>query len=165
MIVSRIKFVTEQKNCKMKKIVTLVLACICISVVSYSQKLREIPEQVKYAFSKQYPDAQQVEYKDMLTSVQVNFVQNGETIMATYSNKGSWKESVKAIDYDKVPQAIKDGFDKSKYADDWKVDEAAIFSTPGGSDSYRLKVSKNDLQKKYLYFNKSGRLVRDAITI
>jgi hypothetical protein len=30
---------------------------------------------------------------------------------------------------------------------------------------YRLKVEKNDLQKKYLFFDKNGRLLKDSITI
>ncbi len=147
----------------MKKIVTLVLACICISMVSYSQ-IREIPEQVKYAFTKQYPGAQQVEYKDMLANVRVSFVMNGESITATYTNKGGWRESIKEGSYENFPQAIKDGLDKSKYANEWKVEEAAIVTAPGSDDAYRLKVSKNDVQKKYLYFNKSGRLIKDTIT-
>jgi hypothetical protein len=45
------------------------------------------------------------------------------------------------------------------------VEEAKIIYRPGGVERYRLKVGKNDLQKKYLYFNKDGRLVDDAITL
>jgi hypothetical protein len=45
------------------------------------------------------------------------------------------------------------------------MEEAYRLSLPAKVEQYRVKVSKNEIQKKYLYFNKNGRLVRDAITI
>jgi hypothetical protein len=86
-------------------------------------------------------------------------------MMATYSNKGVWRESDKKWSYDKLSPEIKDGYNKSKYSADWKVTETFIVSTPDSPELYRLKVEKSDVQKKYLYFDKNGRLVRDALTL
>jgi len=36
---------------------------------------------------------------------------------------------------------------------------------PGGSEQYRIRVRKSDVQKKYLYFNTKGRLLREAVTL
>lgn len=140
-----------------------LVGLILLSTFSVAQ-VREIPEAVKETFSNQYPAAEGVTYEDNLVSVQVHFKQNGENMKASYTNKGRWKETEKDWSFDQLPEAVKDGFQKSKFAD-WKVLEAKILYRPGGSDRYRIKVEKNDVQKKHLFFATSGRLVDEDITM
>lgn len=136
---------------------------IFISNFLFAQ-VREIPEAVKETFSSQYPGAENVTYEDNLVSVQVHFKLNGENMIAAYNNKGRWKDTEKDWSFDQLPEAVKDGFQKSKYAD-WKVTEVKMIFRPGGSDRYRIKAEKNDIQKKHIFFNKAGRLVDDSITL
>jgi hypothetical protein len=143
---------------------TIFLAgLIFISNILLAQ-VREIPEAVKETFSSQYPGAENVTYEDNLVSVQVHFKLNGENMIAAYNNKGRWKDTEKDWSFDQLPEAVKDGFQKSKYAD-WKVTEVKMIFRPGGSDRYRIKAEKNDIQKKHIFFNKTGRLVDDSITL
>lgn len=143
---------------------TIFLAgLIFISNILFAQ-VREIPEAVKETFSSQYPDAENVTYEDNLVSVQVHFKLNGENMIAAYNNKGRWKDTEKDWSFDQLPEPVKDGFKKSKYAD-WKVTEVKVIFRPGGSDRYRIKAEKNDIQKKHIFFNKAGRLVDDSITL
>jgi hypothetical protein len=143
---------------------TIFLAgLIFISNILFAQ-VREIPEAVKETFSSQYPGAENVTYEDNLVSVQVHFKLNGENMIAAYNNKGRWKDTEKNWTFDQLPEAVKDGFQKSKYAD-WKVTEVKMIFRPGGSDRYRIKAEKNDIQKKHIFFNKTGRLVDDSITL
>ena len=146
-----------------RKFAALFIALFFIGTFAEAQ-IREIPPAVKEAFESQYTTAEQVEYNDILTSVQVHFVKDGEKYIAKYTNKGAWKETEKEWSFDKLEQDIKDGFQKSKYAE-WKQTETAIVYLPGGSEQYRIKVEKNDVVKRYLFFNKTGRLLRDSITI
>lgn len=141
----------------------LLAGFIFFSIFSFAQ-VREIPEAVKETFTKQYAGAEDVTYEDNLVSVQVHFQQNGENMKASYTNKGRWKETEKDWSFDQLPEAVKDGFQKSKFAD-WKVTDTKIIYRPGGSDRYRIKVEKNDVQKKHLFFNATGRLVDEDITI
>ena len=141
----------------------LLTGLILFTAISFAQ-VREIPESVKETFTKQYPQAENATYEDNLVGVQVHFQQNGEHFKASYNNKGRWKETEKDWSFDKLPEAVKDGFQKSKYAD-WKVIDTKIIYRPGGSDRYRIKAEKNDVQKKNLFFNENGRLVDDDITI
>ena len=134
-----------------------------ISNVLWAQ-VRDIPQAVKETFSSQYPGAENVTYEDNLVSVQVHFQMNGEKMIAAYNNKGRWKDTEKNWSFDQLPDAVKDGFQKSKYAD-WKVSDVKMIYRPGGSDQYRIKVEKNDIQKKNVFFNKAGRLVDDDITV
>jgi len=147
----------------LKKFASLVVVSLLVVVTTQAQ-IRDIPSQVKDAFAIQYPQADNVSYKDYLTSVAVKFTQNGNNMIARYDNQGIWKETEKTASFEEMPQDVRDGLQKSKYAD-WKVEETAIINYPANEIRYRIKVSKNDIQKKYLYFNKNGRLVRDAITI
>lgn len=136
---------------------------ILIANVLFAQ-VREIPEAVKETFATQYPNAENVKYEDNLVSVQVHFQMNGEKMVAAYNNKGRWKDTEKDWNFDQLPESVKDGFQKSKYAD-WKVVEVKMIYRPGGSDRYRIKAEKNDIQKKNVFFNKDGRLVEDSITV
>ena len=142
----------------------LFLAGMMISISSTAQ-LREIPVPVKEAFANQYPEADSVKFEDNLVNVHVVFEIKGEKYYATYSNKGEWKQTEKDWDFSQLDAEIQNGFSKSKYANDWKVKETALIYLPDGSERYRLKVVRNDVQKKYLYFDKSGRLIRDSSTL
>lgn len=138
-------------------------ALLLLSLQSFSQ-VREIPTVVKEAFTKQYPSVDSVTYEDNLVSVQVHFLSDGKKTMAAYTNKGKWKETQEDSDYESLNEEIKKGFDKSKYAE-WKVVDTKIINRPGNIQQYRIKVEKSDIQKKHLFFNKSGRLVNDSITL
>ena len=144
-------------------LILLFVFAIVFSNISYSQ-IREIPKEVREAFANKYPNAENVDFKDQLVVVYVHFTKDSVKYIATYNNKGDWKETEKESEYEKLPEPVKDGFQKSKYAE-WKVEDAAIIIQPGADEQYRIKVSKNDLQKKYLYFNSHGRLKRDSLTL
>ncbi len=146
-----------------RKLFFSLLLLLLFSSVSFAQ-IREVPEAVKEAFDSQYPDADSIKYEDNIVSVQVHFTEKGEKMKASYTNKGRWKETEKEWSFEQLPEDVKDGFSKSKYAD-WEVSETKIVYRPGGVERYRVKVGKNELQKKYLFFNKSGRLMEELITI
>jgi len=146
----------------MKKLFAIVLL-LSIGFISNAQ-VREVPGVVKEVFENQYPKAEVQEYDDLLVKVVVKFTMDSSEMKATYSNKGVWKGTEKEISYSSVPAEVKDGFNKSKYAD-WEVRESTKLYSPGGSTQYRLRVKKNDLQLKYLFFNTNGRLLRTSITI
>ena len=148
----------------MARIIFLAGFILFFSIFSVAQSKLKIPESVKETFTSQYPTAENVIYEDNLVSVQVHFQVSGEKMKASYNTKGRWKDTEKDWSFDQLPDSVKDGFSKSKYAD-WKVVETKIIYRPGGSDRYRVKVEKSDLQKKYIYFNQVGRLVDDDITL
>ena len=141
------------------------MTCAFVLAFTISQaQVREIPKVVEETFNGQYKGATNVNYKDQLVRVDVSFELEGEHMLASYTNKGAWKETWKDFTYDKLSEEIKDGFKKSKYADR-EVDEVTVIYLPGGSEQYRLRARKNDVQKNYLYFNTKGRLLRTSVTI
>ena len=143
-----------------------LLAVILLGTTISFAQLREIPKAVKDSFAAQYSGAAEPEYFDNIVNVQVKFAQNNEKKMATYSNKGQWRETEQDWDFEKLNSDVKDGFGKSKYSsDEWKVVETKIVTRPGTKELFRVKVQKNEVQKKYLFFNENGRLVTESITL
>ncbi|RYY56862.1 MAG: hypothetical protein EOO09_04655 [Chitinophagaceae bacterium] len=147
----------------MKKTILLSLTLLFAFTISFAQ-VREIPKAVEETFQKQYPSASNIEYKDKLVSVDVSFTQNDEHHVASYNNKGVWRETWKDFSWEKLSPEVQDGFKKSKYADR-EVDEVIMIFLPGGGEQYRLRARKNDVQKTYLFYNTTGRLLRTSPTI
>ena len=133
-------------------------------VGAFSQQIREIPKAVEESFKEKYSGATNVRYNDQLISVDVSFELNGEKMLASYTNKGVWKGTIRPATFEKLPVDVKDGFQKSKYADR-TVDEARVLDLPNDSTQYRILVRKSDLEKKYLFFNSTGRLLRESLTL
>ena len=142
----------------------LLLAAFLLGTLTSFAQLKEISKEVDAAFYKQYPKAERVEFKDNFINVKVNFELDGDKLMATYTNKGVWRETEKEWQFDKLPAEVKDGFQKSKYAD-WKVKETMIIYRAGGTERYRLRAEKTDIKKKNLFFNNEGRLMEESLTI
>jgi hypothetical protein len=147
----------------MKKGLLFLINVVFLSGIAFSQ-IREIPKAVEETFSNQYKGASNIDFKDQLVRVDVYFDLEGEKMIASYTNKGLWKETQKEWSFDKLPQEVKDGFDKSKYADR-EVEDVIVLYLPGGIEQYRLKAKKSGVEKKYVYFNPRGRLLRESVTL
>lgn len=148
----------------MMKIKTLTFFLVLFSFFQGFSQVTKVPQSAKDNFQRQYQDAQNVTWDNDVINVNARFELNGEKMNAEYNNKGIWRKTEKDWSFDKLPGAVKDGFSKSKFADRG-VTETIIVYLPGDIEQYRLKVEKNDFQKKYLFFNKEGRLLREAITL
>lgn len=145
------------------KSLTAVLLGVILSLSAAAQK---VPAAVSDSFSRKFPEAKGVVYHDNLGSYTVTFVDDSVKKTARFNNKGVWKETLTDTHFEDLSQAVRDGFSKSKYATtEWKVTEAVIVNAPNSAELYRVRVEKNELQRKYLYFDKTGRLVRDNITL
>ncbi|RYY88249.1 MAG: hypothetical protein EOO15_09620 [Chitinophagaceae bacterium] len=146
---------------------SFVLACFCAVLCSFSAsaQLGKIPSAVTDSFSRQYPDAKQVSYGDNLGDYTVRFLIDTSRMTAHYNKKGVWQGSDRAIAFESLSADVKDGFMKSKFSD-WQVKEVLqlyLNAAQGGGEQYRIKVSKGDFKNRYLYFNRSGRLVKDKM--
>jgi hypothetical protein len=142
---------------------TLLIISFLIVRPSYSQ-FTKVSQNTKDNFRKQYPNADDVEWKNEVLTSSVSFKLKGRDMVAEYSSKGIWKSTSKGLTMNQLPAAIKDGFKKSKYADRTILDIKMI-SYPANVIQYRIKTGKNEVEKKYLFFNEDGQLIRETITI
>jgi len=143
----------------------LLFSCLFLSaVVLCDAQLRKIPADVTDAFASKYPHATRVEWKDKLQYFEADFELNGITISASFSSKGDWEGSERVINFDDLPGEVRDGFLKSKYAD-WKKNSMFETQELGKPLRYRISVQKSGIQKKNLYFDTNGKLLKENISL
>ena len=130
-----------------------------------SAQIRKIPAEVTEAFKEKYPNASQVEWKDKLTNFVAVFLEGGTVYEARFNKKGEWKDTEHAIDTDELPEEVNEGYNKSKYADAWKIEAAYKIVLPNDKVHYRVLARKSDLQKKNILFSSEGRLLKDNMTL
>ena len=139
--------------------------CLFFSVLFFANaQIRKIPADVTDAFAARYPHATKVEWKDKMHYFEASFVLNGSTITANFSSGGEWEGSERVLNFDELPDEVKDGFQKSKYADRQKN---AVYELQelGKPLQYRISVQKSGIQKKNLYFDVNGKLLKEAMTL
>lgn len=145
------------------RLLSLLAALFLLTTDSQSQ-VTSIPEQAKENFFKQYPDAKNVQWENDVVNVNARFEQDSNKMNAEYNNKGIWKKTLKDWSYEKLGADIKEGFTKSKYAA-MQVLDVKVLYLPGYVIQYRIRVSKNNVENKFLFFNTEGRLIRTSVAI
>ena len=139
---------------------SLVVATAATSVA----QVRKIPSEVTEAFKQKYPTATNVEWRDKLSNFSAVFESDNVQYEARFNSKGEWQLTENEIEESDLPEVVKDGFDKSKYAD-WEIGKIHKIELSDGSFQYRIEAVKSDVRKKNLSFNSEGRLIKDRITI
>lgn len=145
------------------KLKLTLLFTLFSAVIAHAQ-IRKIPAEVTEAFKTRYPHAEKVSWKDNLSNFEAQFILNGYEMNADFNSKGEWQDSEKKLKFEELPVAVQDGFSKSKYAD-WEKIAVAELEKNGDALQYRIYVKKSTLEKKYLFFDTNGKLLRDAIKI
>jgi len=145
------------------KRIFLFFLCSAVVVFAHAQ-LRKIPAEVTDAFASKYPHATKVEWRDKLQYFEASFLLNGSSITADFSSKGEWESSERVLNFDDLPDEVRDSFLKSKYSD-WKKNTVAESQELGKPLQYRISVQKSGIQKKNLYFDTNGKLIKDNIAL
>lgn len=147
----------------MKKLISLICGFFFL-LFSVQAQFKKVPASVTSAFATSYPTAKNISWKSGFSGYEANFEIDGDHGEAKYGGKGEWKETTIERKFASLPAEVRDGFAKSKFPD-WHIRDCKEIREKGKETLYRLYVSKSDLQKKYLYFNGTGQLVKDAITL
>lgn len=150
----------------MKKIiyVTGLFMILTLIVTNSFAQIRKIPAEVTDAFQERYPNAKSVEWRDKLSGFTASFQQDSTHYIAQFKNNGDWENTEEAIDESELPEAVTNGFDKSKYTE-WTIGQVSRIELPNDEVHYRVEVAKGDIKKRNLYFNSEGRLLKDKLTL
>lgn len=152
-----------ETNSTMKKIVSLVIIAMAL-VITTNAQIRKVPATVTDAFKVKFATASQVEWKDRITNFEASFKLKNINHTAKFTKEGTMIETTGELDFVQLPTSVKDGFNKSKFAD-WEVKAVITFQETDKPFYYRITVKKNDITKRFLYFDKNGKLVKDTVTI
>jgi hypothetical protein len=142
----------------------MVLFLALLTASSGSAQGTKVPQIVLDSFASRYPVAKDVKWSNDIINYSVSFKEDNTKVIAKYEGKGIWKGSEKTWSYEQLPSLIVDAFNKTKYSG-WPVAEVKIVSTPRDAEQYRLTIQKDELNKRNLFFNKEGRLVKDSFTL
>jgi hypothetical protein len=142
----------------------LTLLFLTFAAFATQAQIRKIPSEVTDSFAERYPHAQKVSWKDNITNFEADFLLNNYEMSAIFNSKGDWQSSEKKIKFEELPSAVQDGFSKSKYSD-WEKLSVAEIEKNGEQIQYRVYVKKSTVEKRYLFFDANGKLLRDAIKI
>lgn len=150
----------------MKKLlhISIIVTILTLLAVNGFSQIRKIPAEVTNAFSEKYPNAKSVEWRDKLSGFTASFSDDSSNFMASFNNKGEWEYTEEAIDQDELPEAVKDGFDKSRYHD-WNVSLVNRIEMPDDEVQFKIEVAKGDIKKRNLYFSSEGRMLKDKLTL
>jgi hypothetical protein len=146
---------------KTKVLLTTLFAFLLLNV---NAQFRKVPVEVTNAFKQKYPAAANVSWKSGLTSHKANFELNGTKYVAEFKSSGQWVKTEGNLTYDKLPKEVSDGFHKSLYSG-WEREELTQLDEKERGTEYRIKVRKSSLEKKYLWFNPQGQMVKEALTL
>jgi hypothetical protein len=147
----------------MKRLLILIMTSLTLQVAI--AQLGKIPAEVTTAFAAKYPAAKDVEWKNNLSDYSAKFTSEKSTkCEASFNGKGEWQSTEEELDSTALPAEVKDGFSKSKYSER-ELREVVKIEKKNAAVQYRLLVKKNDVEKKYLYFNKEGKLLKETMTL
>lgn len=139
----------------------LMFTIICIASLATSAQVRNIPATVTEAFKQSFPSATNVSWKDKLTNFEARFKMDNRNYTASFNKDGELKRTEKTLSFDELPAGVKTGFEKSKYAT-WKKGSVTEVEEHDDGLRYRIFVEKNKVQKKFIYFNSEGQLVKEG---
>lgn len=138
----------------------ILLFTLIITATSNAQLIK-VPDLVKQAFDKQYPDAKEVDWKGGLDYHTVTFKLSDKKYKATYTKDGNWNATETTIAFEELPKSVQLSFGASNYKA-WTVKEVAEIVKPRAeANEYKVTVQKSAINKKILMFDAKGRLYEE----
>lgn len=142
-----------------------LLSVVCTGL--YKQGLgqaKTTPLPVTSNFASMFPNAKNIEWRDKVSDYQVFFVTDNSKCEAKYSPAGKWISTEKQIKNDSIPAAIKASLKSGKYTD-WTIQSAYELNFSDQPVQYHIRVTKNDMPNKILFFDKSGQMLKENLSM
>ena len=131
----------------MKKtlLATLLLACtISGTLIAQDLKEKDVPETVRAAFVKKYPDAKKVSWEKEKGNFEANWGgKSGEDNSAVFTPSANFVEIVVAIPVNQLPPSVASYVDKNYKGA--KIVEAGKVTDAAGKHMYEAEIKGKDL--------------------
>lgn len=141
----------------------LIAILICLGIASFAlaqkMKTQEVPQVVRAAFAKAYPNVKNMKWEKEGDSYEADFDLQREETSALFDAAGKMKEVETEIAVDAMPVAVKKSLTKD-YAD-YKVKEAAKIVAENVI-TYEAEVKKGR-ESFDLIFSEDGNLVKKKV--
>ncbi len=143
------------------KSLALVLAVSGITLVSCEKEntnTLRIDREIENAFREQYSDATRVGWDFREGYYVADFWLNQVEAHAWYTPQAAWHMTETDVRYADLPQAVRDAFEASEYAD-WRIDDVDMLEHPDRETIYVIEVEQAKVEYD-LYFTADGVLVK-----
>lgn len=137
---------------------------LLLIISTANAQFRKVPGDVTDSFRVKFDNASGVAWKDRLSSFQADFTVGDKEMKALFTSKGEWIKTETKQTYNSLPDEVKDGFKKSKYAD-LDVLDVTLLEDKDNDIQFRVMVKKNEFNKRALIFSKQGQLLSDNASL
>lgn len=137
---------------------------LLLIISTANAQFRKVPGDVTDSFRVKFDNASGVAWKDRLSSFQADFTVGDKEMKALFTSKGEWIKTETKQTYNSLPDEVKDGFKKSKYAD-LDVLDVTLLEDKDNDIQFRVMVKKNEFNKRALIFSKEGQLLSDNASL
>jgi hypothetical protein len=140
------------------KTLTAILLCLGAASIGFAQKMKleEVPQAVKSAFAKNYPDVKNMKWEKEGDAYEASFDLKKEEVSALFDAAGNVREVETEIETSAIPVAIKNSLTKDYGS--YKITEAAkIVSHNTTTFEAEVKKGKESFD---LIFSEDGKLLK-----
>ncbi|MCX6252756.1 MAG: PepSY-like domain-containing protein [Bacteroidetes bacterium] len=139
----------------MKKMISMLIVIALCSMVGVAQKLTpsKVPQNVRKAFSKEFPRASGITWSMEETNYEVNFLLNNVKNSVVFDKDAKWLEKEAVIKVSDVPKEVKAAM-KKEFAG-FKATEAEKVELPDNTVQYHLGIS-NKVEAFEVQFSATG---------
>ena len=97
----------------MKNLLLLLILIAFFNLIAIGQKNKDVPANVKTAFSKEFPEASKVKWsKESDKEWEAEFNIDGKEYSAIFDNSGAWMETEYESSLSEIPAVVKSSLDK-----------------------------------------------------
>ncbi len=130
----------------MKNLIFVIAVATLFSFNACGQINKDVPANIKTAFSQKFPDATKVKWdKENEKEWEAEFKMNGKEYSANFDNNGKWMETEYEISINEIPGAVKTTLDNE--FNGYKIGESEISETADGKVyEFELKKDSNKME-------------------
>jgi len=142
----------------MKNLILVIAASALISLNVSAQTSKNVPANVKTAFSQKFTKATDVKWgKEGKTEWEAEFKLDGKAYSANFDTKGAWLETEYAITASEIPAVVKTVISKDYSA--YKMKGSDVSETPKGK-VYEVTFVK-EKKSMEVVFDTTGKIVKE----
>lgn len=106
---------------------------------------QSIPKEVLNSFNNKYVHNDNVNWREVDGEYEARFVQEDKELSARYNNQGKWQGTESVVDYEQLPQVIKESISRNNYSRD-SIERLGMVESDEGNHyqlQYRQKAGES----------------------
>lgn len=141
----------------MKNLSLVGMALVLLSYTACGQEKKDVPKEVKTAFTERFATAIHVKWsKENDSEWEAEFKMDKKDYSANFSASGEWMETEYKISTDELPAAVKATIQKE--FDGYKIEESELSETADGK-MYEIELKKSDIEMEAI-IDANGKLIK-----